>query len=71
MMAHIVVALVKMLAKTTAPARTGTGEVFPGLSEGLDVVLHETYWFQTALLAQLVIQIGFFMFFRKGQLSKP
>lgn len=71
MMAPLLGTLVTILAKATAPTRNGPGDVFPDFLAGVRVGLHGNYWFWIALFAQLVIPIGFFKFFRKGQLSKP
>jgi alpha-1,3-glucan synthase len=57
-------------ARASAPNRIGPGDVFPDLSgapwDGL-----QKAWFWVALIFQLSICVGFFMFFRKEQLSKP
>jgi alpha-1,3-glucan synthase len=71
MMAQILGTLVMMLAKATAPTRDGPGDVFPDFSAGVGTALHGNYWFWVGLGAQLIIPVGFFKVFRKGQLSKP
>ena len=76
---HIAVALmagqllgtgITLIAKATAPDKDGPGDVFPDLSAGLIQAISKP-WFWIALGCQLVIPVGFFMIFRKAQLSKP
>lgn len=57
-------------ARASAPNAVGPGEVFPNLSLGVMDGLQKS-WFWVALLCQLVICIGFLVFFRKEQLFKP
>jgi alpha-1,3-glucan synthase len=59
-----------ILAKASAPNKLGPGDVFPDFSAGIDEGLMKP-WFWIALGFQLLICVGFFMFFRKEQLSKP
>jgi alpha-1,3-glucan synthase len=59
-----------MLARATASDKIGPGEVFPDFSGGLFPGLAEP-WFWVGLTLQLCICAGFFVFFRKEQLSKP
>jgi alpha-1,3-glucan synthase len=63
--------LTTILAKATAPTKDGPGDVFPDFSAGVGMALHGNWWFWIALATQLIIPIGFFKFFRKGQLNKP
>jgi alpha-1,3-glucan synthase len=69
-LAQVLGTVVTMLAKATAPNANGPGDVFPDFSAGVREGLSKP-WFWIALMAQLVIPLGFFMFFRKEQLSKP
>lgn len=68
--AQVIGSLATIVARATAPNKTGPGPVFPNLAVdllgGLDNV-----WFWVPLLLQLAICVGFFMFFRKEQLFKP
>jgi len=61
---------ITLVAKATAPNKDGPGDVFPDFSAGIIQGL-VTPWFWIALVCQLVIPAGFFMIFRKAQLSKP
>lgn len=61
---------VTMIAKATAPDKDGPGDVFPDFSAGvIQGISKPVFW--VALACQLVIPIGFFLIFRKAQLSKP
>jgi alpha-1,3-glucan synthase len=44
--------------------------VFPDFSAGLVDGLSKA-WFWAALIAQIIVCVGFLMFFRKEQLNKP
>lgn len=68
--AQILGAAVTMIAKASSPDKDGPGTVFPDLSEGVVEGLAQP-WFWVALGCQLLIPIGFFVFFRKEQLMKP
>ncbi|KAJ9616593.1 Cell wall alpha-1,3-glucan synthase ags1 [Cladophialophora chaetospira] len=61
---------ITLLAKATAPDKDGPGDVFPDFSAGAIQAISKP-WFWIALACQLVIPVGFFMVFRKAQLSKP
>lgn len=67
---QLIGAAVTLIAKATAPDRNGPGPVFPDLSAGVVAGLSQP-WFWVALVCQLAVPIGFFVFFRKEQLSKP
>lgn len=69
-LAQVLGTVVTMIAKATANNANGPGDVFPDFSDGVVKGLSKP-WFWVALIAQLVIPLGFFMFFRKEQLSKP
>jgi alpha-1,3-glucan synthase len=68
--AQVIGSLGTILARATAPDKVGPGDVFPDFSLGFEGGLGKG-WFWVALLFQLVIPVGFFMFFRKEQLFKP
>jgi alpha-1,3-glucan synthase len=59
-----------IIAKATAPDKDGPGDVFPDFSVGIVHGLMKP-WFWIALVCQIAIPVGFFMVFRKAQLSKP
>lgn len=68
--AQVIGSVATIVARATSPNKTGPGDVFP------DLTLHAANalvnaWFWIALLCQLVICAGFFLFFRKEQLFKP
>ncbi|KAJ9640066.1 Cell wall alpha-1,3-glucan synthase ags1 [Coniosporium tulheliwenetii] len=68
--AQVIGSLATILARASAPNNLGPGDVFPDFSAGvLNGLSHA--WFWIALALQLVICVGFFLFFRKEQLSKP
>ena len=68
--AQVLGSIATMLARGTAPNKIGPGDVFPDFSGGVGDGLTKA-WFWVALIMQLIICVGFFMFFRKEQLSKP
>lgn len=68
--AQILGAAVTMIAKASSPDGDGPGAVFPDLSEGVGNAVTKP-WFWVALICQLLIPVGFFVFFRKEQLTKP
>ncbi|KAK0625431.1 alpha-1,3 glucan synthase [Bombardia bombarda] len=68
--AQVIGSVATIVARATAPNNVGPGDVFPDLSEGLGAAFSKP-WFWVALVAQLVISVGFFKFFRKEQISKP
>ncbi|KAJ5884926.1 hypothetical protein N7495_009436 [Penicillium taxi] len=59
-----------LIARASAPNRDGPGDVFPDFSAGIIEGISKP-WFWIALSCQLAIPVGFFMFFRKEQLTKP
>lgn len=67
--AQMLGSLATIVARATAPDKTGPGSVFPDFCtnprEGL-----ASAWFWVALLLQLAVPIGFGAFFRKEQLNK-
>lgn len=68
--AQVLGSIATILARATAPDKVGPGDVFPDFSAGAMPGLGKG-WFWVALLANLMVPVGFFMFFRKEQLSKP
>lgn len=68
--AQVLGSIATILARATAPDRVGPGDVFPDFSAGAMPGLGKA-WFWVALLMNLAVPVGFFMFFRKEQLSKP
>lgn len=75
-MAQVIGSAVVMIARATAPNRTGPGLVFPDPSiwdiggTGMHNPL-SSWAFWVCLIFQIIIVIGYFIFFRKEQLSKP
>jgi len=68
--AQVLGSIATILARATAPDKIGPGDVFPDFSAGAMPGLGKA-WFWIALLMNLAVPAGFFMFFRKEQLSKP
>lgn len=68
--AQVIGSVATIVARATAPNKTGPGPVFPNLAVDLRGGL-DSVWFWLPLLLQLVICVGFFRFFRKEQLFKP
>ncbi len=68
--AQVLGSVATILARATAPDKIGPGDVFPDFSAGAMPGLGKA-WFWVALLMNLAVPMGFFMFFRKEQLSKP
>lgn len=52
------------------PNATGPGPIFPNFAGGWSDGLSQP-WFWVCLVFQLGICVGFFIFFRKEQLTKP
>lgn len=67
--AQIIGAATTAVARACAPDNLGPGPVFPNVLTNIDE-LHNA-WFWIGLLLNGGICIGFFLFFRKEQLSKP
>lgn len=66
---QILGSIATIAARAGAPDNVGPGSVFPNLAlstSGLDGP-----WFWVAMGFQLIVPIGFFVFFRKEQLFKP
>ena len=68
--AQVLGSIATIVARATAPDKIGPGDVFPDFSAGAMPGLGKA-WFWVALLMNLAVPMGFFMFFRKEQLSKP
>ncbi|KAK7732518.1 hypothetical protein SLS53_008403 [Cytospora paraplurivora] len=68
--AQVIGSAATIAARASAPDKIGPGRVFPNLAmdlwEGVNNV-----WLWVPLLLQLLVCVGFFMFFRKEQLFKP
>ena len=62
-------AIMTAIARACAPNNVGPGPVFPNALIGFSVLANG--WFWVGLILNCGICIGFFMFFRKEQLSKP
>lgn len=67
---QVIGSVMTILARATASDKLGPGQVFPDFSRGFSAA-EGFSWFWVGLICQLIIPIGFFMFFRKEQLSKP
>jgi alpha-1,3-glucan synthase len=67
--AQVIGSVATMVARATAPNRLGPGSVFPNLALSVDGLGNAIFW--VALVLQGVLCVGFLMFFRKEQLSKP
>ena len=68
--AQVLGSIATILARATAPDKIGPGTVFPDFSSGAMPGLGKAaFWL--GLLMNLAVPVGFFMFFRKEQLSKP
>jgi alpha-1,3-glucan synthase len=57
------------IARACAPNNVGPGPIFPNALIGISAIANG--WFWIGLLLNLGICAGFFLFFRKEQLSKP
>ena len=68
--AQVLGSLATILARATAPNKVGPGDVFPDFSVDVAGGLGKA-WFWVGLASQLAVPVGFLVFFRKEQLSKP
>ena len=68
--AQVVGSAFTILARGVAPDNIGPGPVFPNFAVDVADGLRQA-WFWVALLCQALICVGFFLFFRKEQLTKP
>ncbi|KAI9836233.1 MAG: hypothetical protein M1819_001570 [Sarea resinae] len=69
--AQVLGSLATIVARACAPDRIGPGDIFPDFSGGVGAGLSGNAWFWIGMIFQIIVCIGFFMFFRKEQLSKP
>lgn len=73
--AQLLGSVVVMIARATSPDKMGPGNVFPNVAfwqpsgSSYNPVAHWEFWL--CLACQIVIPFGYFIFFRKEQLSKP
>jgi len=67
--AQVLGSIATILARLTAPDKTGPGNVFPNFVLGTDGLGFSAFWL--GLISQIVVCVGFAAFFRKEQLSKP
>ncbi|KUI66955.1 Cell wall alpha-1,3-glucan synthase mok13 [Cytospora mali] len=68
--AQVVGSLATIAARASAPDKIGPGSVFPNLAMGLWEGVNNV-WLWVPLVLQLLVCVGFFVFFRKEQLFKP
>ena len=68
--AQVIGSIATIAARASAPDKLGPGGQFPNFALHPFNAVQEG-WFWGALLFQLVICVGFFLFFRKEQLFKP
>jgi alpha-1,3-glucan synthase len=69
MAAQVLGSIATMAARASAPDNVGPGTVFPNFAISLDGIGWPYFW--VCLCFQLVVCVGFFLFFRKEQLFKP
>ncbi|KAJ9317012.1 CAZyme family GH13 [Paecilomyces variotii] len=67
--AQVLGSIATICARGFAPNKIGPGDISPDISGGVSAIW--TAWFWITLFLQLLICGGFFLFFRKEQLSKP
>ncbi|KAI9890686.1 MAG: Cell wall alpha-1,3-glucan synthase ags1 [Vezdaea aestivalis] len=63
--------LATIIARAGAPGKVNPAPVFPDFSGGFGIALRNSPWFWVALLFNLALPFGFFVWFRKETLSKP
>jgi alpha-1,3-glucan synthase len=68
--AQAIGSLATIAARVSAPDKIGPGPVFPNLAMNLWEGVNNV-WLWVPLLLQLLVCVGFFVFFRKEQLFKP
>lgn len=68
-MAQVLGSIATMVARACAPNRIGPGPISPDISGGLDGLRQA--WFWVGLIMNLLICVGYFLFYRKEQLTKP
>ncbi|PGH35944.1 alpha-1,3-glucan synthase [[Emmonsia] crescens] len=67
--AQVLGSIATICARAFAPNKIGPGDIHPDISGGVNEIW--TPWFWICLFFQLALCGGFFLFFRKEQLSKP
>lgn len=67
--AQVLGSVATMVARACAPNNIGPGPISPDISKGVSEIGQA--WFWIGLIMNLGICVGFFVFFRKEQLSKP
>ena len=67
---QVVGSIATILARAVAPNKIGPGPISPNIgSDGASALLEP--WFWVGLIANLLVCVGFYKFYRKEQLSKP
>lgn len=67
--AQVLGSIATMVSRACAPNKIGPGPISPDISIGVGQIFQA--WFWIGLVCNLSVCIGFFVFFRKEQLSKP
>ena len=67
--AQVLGSISTMVARACAPNQIGPGPISPDISKGIGEIWQA--WFWIGLICNLGVCVGFFVFFRKEQLSKP
>jgi len=69
MAAQVLGRVATILARLTAPDKTGPGDVFPNFALGGQGLGRMSFWL--GMGSQILVCFGFALFFRKEQLAKP
>lgn len=69
MATQMVGSLATIVARAVSPNRLGPGPISPDISGGISAIWEA--WFWVALVANLLLCVGFYKFYRKEQLQKP
>ncbi|KAH8691393.1 alpha-1,3-glucan synthase Ags2 [Talaromyces proteolyticus] len=67
--AQVLGSIATIVARAAAPNKIGPGDISPDIGTGISNIW--VPWFWVGLFFQILICGGFFLFFRKEQLSKP
>jgi len=67
--AQVFGSIATICARAFAPNNIGPGDISPDIGTGVSAIW--VAWFWIALFFQILISAGFFLFFRREQLSKP
>ena len=67
--AQVLGSISTIVARACAPNRIGPGPISPDITGGVGTLWQA--WFWIGLVANLLICVGFYKFFRKEQLQKP